>query len=141
MEPSIHSDQNVEPDDDHFHSKVEDIEARFTLIPRWIITRPWCQVTRADAEPSTKAQQDRSGKKDIHFGAKSPQAEFLDPTLARKNNADQDDGYGQESHHGEESAAVQLKVASRLALGRVEGVEGENGEGNQDDEGGNDEGV
>jgi len=141
MESPIHSDQNIEPDHEHLDTEVEDIEAGFALIPRRIVGRPWRQVTCADTEPGTEAEEESSGEKNIHFGAVPPRSEFVHTCLAGDNDTGKNDGNWQESHHGEQRAAVQLKVVSDLSLARIEGVEGEDGEGDEDDESGNEDGV
>lgn len=111
-ETSIDPDENVEVDDNKLDSEVEDVEAGFRLVARWVGPRSHttCEAC-ARAEGCPEAEQNRGGEHDDNFVPESPLTKFFDSGLPRYDESANDDRDREEGDDSEEGLAVELDVA------------------------------
>lgn len=141
MEPAIHPQRRVQDDDEQLDGEVEDVEARLAMVPSRVVAGARGLDVRADAEGRPEAEQDGREQEDVDFGAEAAGADFVETSLARDDEAGENEGDGQEGDESVEDTAVDLDVAVDAAGVGVKGVEGLDGASDEHDEGDADDGV
>lgn len=122
VEAAIEAREGVAEDDDQLDGVVEDVVARLVVEPGWVVG--WADDKgHAGAEAGAEGEEGAGEGEEVDLGAHATLAELVHGGLAGEEQAECDDGEGEEGEDGEVGRCRELDIAKPLASLWVEGIE------------------
>lgn len=123
VKPQVHSQYDIQVDDDDLEREVEDVETCLGKIVRGFGPWAWGFETGARTISCSKAKDEGGNEEDSNFRPKASATELLNTNFARDDETAYDHWDGAEGHNRVECLTIELNIAVDTLSVEIQGVE------------------